>query len=91
MGSYSWDVVFTLCGTTIPLKFIESFRFDHSESQRVIDKLADDYKFKIRTLSGMDYEISTKHVAERINEDEEPTMLAQKIYNKWKRIHNWEG
>jgi hypothetical protein len=84
---YQVDVIYTTCGATVLLKFIESFSFDKGTEEMVIDKLMDDFCFNIRTVSGQEYRISTKMIAEIIGGGASIPVVAQSVFDKWKFIH----
>lgn len=86
--TYHNDVIYTTCGATVLLKFIESFSFDKGSEELIIDKLMDDFCFNIRTVSGQDYRISTKLIAENIGGGGTIPEIAQSIFDKWKFIHH---
>jgi hypothetical protein len=84
---YRVDVIYTTCGATVLLKFIESFSFDKGTEEMVIDKLMDDFCFNIGTVSGKEYRISTKMIAEIIGGGASLPEIAQGAFDKWKFIH----
>ena len=84
---YQVDVIYTTCGATVLLKFVESFCFDKGSEEMVIDKLMDDFCFSIRTVSGQEYRISTKLIAGSTGGGGTIPQIAQAIFNKWKFIH----
>jgi hypothetical protein len=86
MVRYS-DVIYTTCGATVLLKFVESFSFDKGSEELVIGKLMDDFCFNIRTVSGQEYRISTKLIANNMGVDSPISDVAQDIFDKWKFIH----
>lgn len=84
---YQVDVIYTTCGATVLLKFVESFCFDKGSEELVIDKLMDDFCFNIRTVSGQEYRISTKLIAEMVGGGGTIPDVAQSVFDKWKFIH----
>lgn len=84
---YQVDVIYTTCGATVLLKFVESFCFDKGSEELVIDKLMDDFCFSIRTVSGQEYRISTKLIAEMVGGGGTIPDVAQSVFDKWKFIH----
>jgi len=84
---YHNNVIYTTCGATVLLKFVESFIFEKGSEELVIDKLMDDFCFNIRTLSGQEYRISTKLIAENIGGGGTIPDIAQSVFDKWKFIH----
>lgn len=88
---YRVDVIYTTCGATVLLKFVESFSFDDGSEELVIDRLMDDFCFSIRTVSGKDYRISTKVIAEILGDAASLPEIAQGAFDKWKFIHREWG
>jgi hypothetical protein len=85
---YHNNVIYTTCGATVLLKFVESFIFDKGSEKLVIDKLMDDFCFNIRTISGQEYRISTKLNSELLGSHiASIPEVAQAVYDKWKFIH----
>jgi hypothetical protein len=84
---YQVDVIYTTCGATVLLKFVESFCFDKGSEELVIDKLMDDFCFNIRTVSGQEYRISAKLIAEMVGGGGSIPDIAQSVFDKWKFIH----
>jgi hypothetical protein len=84
---YHQSVIYTTCGATVLLKFVESFIFDKGSEELVIDKLMDDFCFNIRTVSGQEYRISIRYIAEAVGISESIPEIAQAIFDKWKFIH----
>ena len=84
---YQPDSIYTTCGATVLLKFVESFSFDKGSEELVIDKLMDDFCFTIRTVSGQEYRISTKLTAKVIGGGGTIPEIAQSVFDKWKHIH----
>jgi len=84
---YQLDVIYTTCGATVLLKFVESFSFDKGSEELVIDKLMDDFCFNIRTVSGQEYRISTKLIAKTVGGGGTVPEVAQSVFDKWKFIH----
>jgi len=82
--AYPRDVIYTKAGETILLKFVEAVIFERDSEGAVIDKLKDDFCFKVRTISGKEYDISARHVICKIQTiGYEPNEIAQSIYEKW--------
>lgn len=84
---YQSDSISTTCGATVLLKFVESFSFDRGSEELVIDKLMDDFCFNIRTVSGQEYRISTKLIANIVAGGGCIPEVAQSVFDKWKFIH----
>lgn len=85
---YHKNVIYTTCGATVLLKFVESFIFDKTSEDLVIDKLMDDFCFSIRTISGQEYRISTKLIAGYIGGGGGIIAeIAQSVFDKWNFIH----
>lgn len=84
---YHNNVIYTTCGATVLLKFVESFIFDKGSEELVIDKLMDDFCFNIRTVSGQEYRISTKLISNNIGGGGTIPDVAQAVFDKWKFIH----
>lgn len=85
---YQTDVIYTTCGATVLLKFVESFIFEKTSEDLVIDKLMDDFCFNIRTVSGQEYRISTKLIYKLIGGGGSIPEVASAVYDKWKFIHH---
>ena len=81
-------VVYTVCGATVPLKFIESITFQRDSEGNLIDKLKDDVCFSIRIISGKEYEISTKLMSKKLPHYKSLLGLAEAIHDKWMRLHH---
>lgn len=84
---YHQNVIYTTCGATVLLKFVESMTFDKNPEDMVINKLMDDFCYNIRTVSGQEYRISVKYIADTIGEVNSIQNIAQAIFDKWKHIH----
>ena len=84
---YRLNVIQAECGSIVLLKFVESISSKSEPEDKVIDKLRDDLRFTVRTVSGHEYFISTKAIAKIIGSDSSATEVAQAIYDKWKHIH----
>lgn len=84
---YGKNVIYTTCGSIIPLKFVESISFDKTDEDLMIDKLMDDFCGNIRTVSGQDYRISIKQIARRADIDGFIHEIVQAILDKWMFIH----
>lgn len=84
---YHNNVIYTTCGATVLLKFVESFIFDKDSESLVINKLMDDFCFSIRTVSGQEYRISTKLIANNMGGGGTIPEVAQSVFDKWKFIH----
>lgn len=61
--------------------------FDRTSEDMVIDKLMDDFCYNIRTVSGQEYRISIKYIAEIIHGGGNIPEIAQAIFDKWMHIH----
>jgi hypothetical protein len=85
---YHQDVLYTSCGATILLKFIESFIHDKTSEDMVVDKLMDDFVFRIRTVSGAEYTISVKYISRKLGYGGGSVAeITEAIYDKWKFIN----
>ena len=83
--TYIHDIVITTLGYYLPLKFIESLKFDLPEDSEIVDKLRGDTTLFIRTTSGYEYEISILQVAEVFNLDMPNADIASALLEKWVR------
>lgn len=84
---YNPVVIYTTCGAKVLLKFVESFTFGRDSEDELVNKLKDDLCFSIRTISGKEYEISTKLIAEKIGGGDSFQQIAQAIDMRWHRIN----
>jgi hypothetical protein len=84
---YHNNVIYTTCGATVLLKFVESFIFEKGSEELVIDRLMDDFCFNIRTVSGQEYRISTKLISGYTGGGGSIPEIAQSVFDKWKFIH----
>lgn len=80
---YPRDAIYVAYNETILLRFIESFSTEREEDDRVVDKLKDDYSFKVRTISGKEYTISSKFILDTLELKMSNHDLVQSIYDKW--------
>lgn len=86
--AYHLNVVQTICGSIVLLKFVESFMpSGRNSEEKVVDKLKDDYCVGIRTVSGKEYQLSMMCIAKIINSSESKNTIAQDIYDRWNFIH----
>jgi hypothetical protein len=84
---YRLNVIQAECGSIVLLKFVESISSKSEPEDKVVDKLRDDLRFTVRTVSGREYLVSTRTIADIIGSDSSVADLAQDIYEKWKHIH----
>jgi len=84
---YQKNVIYTTCGAVVLLKFVESFGFEKDSEALVVNKLKDDFSFKIRTLSGQEYLISARYNSEAYRNSDSLDVFVQAMFDKWKFIH----
>ena len=88
MAVYPKEVIFIEPNQVIHLKYVESFSFDNTEITKTFNTLKDDCTFSIRTVSGKEYEISSKFILTKMDlKTYTPEDLAMSIYDKWVWIH----
>jgi len=86
--TYYQDVIYATCGAILHLKFVESFTFTEFGPDLVIEELADDRVFTVRSVSGKDYVISTKYISSVGDYGGDVKELAKAIFERWKRINH---
>ncbi len=76
--------------SAIALKFVESMGFGYRTNEdRTMDKLRDDRVLTIRTLSGMEYNISVRAQLNQYQAEKPDLNLdlwQQAIFDKWKHL-----
>ena len=88
MAVYPREVIYSETGDVILLKFVESFTFHEEEGDLIVDKLRNDFRFGIRTISGKEYIISVKYISNKVyNIEITLSELVNAIYDKWIHIN----
>lgn len=84
------DTVYTTTGNIVALLYIESFTPRVSSEESVISTLKDDLIIDIRTISGAEYEVSTKTLMEKYNytlpKNETKENYVEAILRQWMRL-----
>jgi len=87
MATYQPPFLIVEDGTCIAIKYIESLRYTQDTEDQVIDRLSNDAKFDIRTVSGKEYRISAKlqmdEFGTQYSMTTDPEELREEISNKW--------